>query len=156
MDHETIRTLTRERGCRATNLITLAPPIMRYFDTTLGSRDWKSYCALTAMLENQQQAIVDNREEIQALQAEHVQLTQAFEQQMQPHQACLVDLWHTIERDLGASTSNREDCLLPVAHDDNEYPNGLYDSAYSYSEQLIVYKAFQSKGTAGQGMEDKA
>ena len=85
MDDKTIKKEARERSCRA---IDLAPPIERFFNTTLGSCEWEADSALMAALENHQQAVLHNgQKEIESLQAEHAQLTQAFEQQMQPHQA---------------------------------------------------------------------
>ncbi len=95
------------------------------------------------------------QEEIEALQAEHAQLAQAVEQQMQAHQRRLVDLWRTLERDLEAVMPALEDYPLPEAHDGDERPDSLYDSERSYAEQLVAYKAFQGKATAGQGMEDE-
>jgi hypothetical protein len=134
----------------------LAAEIERYYDTTLGSREWEAYQGLTAALEDQRQAVVDRyQEEIETLRAAHAQLAQAFKQQMQAYQKCLVDLWHTIERDLQAASPTLEDYPLPEAHDGDERPDSLYDSERSYAEQLIAYKAFQGKATAGQGMEDE-
>jgi hypothetical protein len=146
MDCETIKTLARERGCRATDLIALAPPIMRSFDTTLGSSVWEAYQALMATLENQQQAVVDAyHEEMEVLQAGHAQLTPAVEQRMLAYQERPVDLWHTIERGLGAATLALEDYPLLVAHDGDDRPASLYDSACSYAGQLGASKAFQGK-----------
>jgi hypothetical protein len=157
MDYETTKKEARERGSRAIDLIALAPPIERYFDTTLGSREREAYRALTAALENQQQAVVDTyREEIETLQAEHVQLAQAFEQQMQALQARLVALWQVIEHDLEAVTPTLEDCPLPVAYDGNERPDSLYTSERGYAEQLGAYKAFQGKTAEMPRMEDES
>jgi hypothetical protein len=131
----------------------MAAALEHYYDVGLEDRVDEAMVELRGALDEQERVVrAAHQQEIQGLRVEYEQLRRDFTGRMAGYDARRKALWHAISAELEEGSPVLEDYPVPGPCEASELGAGLYESEREYLEQIGVYKAFQGRSAALEGL----